>query len=169
MMICGIDPGFSGGISFLKAGAGASSTVVIRTIPMPIIEVKKKKYIDVTDVKNKLIAHHPNKVYLEKVGARPGQGVTSMFSFGYWSGVLEGLCAGMNIPYTLIPPQTWMKEVLGGLPKDSAKSSVIYATRTWPYATWKKSELAKNYHDGMTDSACIAYYGILQEIKALHE
>ena len=43
---------------------------------------------------------------LERVHAMPGQGVTSMFSFGanygYWRGVLQGL----RIPFTEVHPRT---------------------------------------------------------------
>ena len=51
---------------------------------------------------------------LERVHAMPGQGVTSMFSFGanygYWRGVLQGL----RIPFTEVHPRTWQKGLMLG-------------------------------------------------------
>ena len=46
---------------------------------------------------------------VEKVGAMPGQGVSSMFKFGRQAGMLEGVLAALQIPYQLITPQAWRK------------------------------------------------------------
>lgn len=40
----------------------------------------------------------------------PGQGVVSMFNFGHNLGYIEGLLQAFDIPYQLVPPQTWKKE-----------------------------------------------------------
>ena len=55
------------------------------------------------------------RAYLEKVHAMPGQGVTSMFSFGKGYGFLRGVLTGLSIPYIDTPPQSWQKGVgVGG-------------------------------------------------------
>jgi hypothetical protein len=43
--------------------------------------------------------------------ALPGQGVTSMFSFGRSVGQVEGLLAGARIPVSYVTPQSWQKAV----------------------------------------------------------
>ena len=47
---------------------------------------------------------------VEKVGAMPGQGVTSMFNFGKSAGFIEGVLSALGIPYQLVTPQRWKKE-----------------------------------------------------------
>lgn len=47
---------------------------------------------------------------LERVGARPGQGVTSMFKFGENFGFIQGLLTACSIPYGLVTPQKWKRE-----------------------------------------------------------
>ena len=47
---------------------------------------------------------------LEHVGAMPGQGVTSMFSFGDNFGFIRGLLTAHGVPYELVRPQKWKKE-----------------------------------------------------------
>ena len=75
-------------------------------------------------------------VTIEKVGAMPGQGVVSMFSFGRGAGLWEGLVCGLDISYLLVHPATWHKELL----KDMAKgkhSSIVAAERLFPQFTAK--------------------------------
>ena len=45
-------------------------------------------------------------MYIEKVAAMPGQGVTSMFNFGKGFGVLLGAAAGLGLQTTQVTPQT---------------------------------------------------------------
>ncbi len=61
------------------------------------------------------------RAYVEKVGAMPGQGVTSMFSFGRSLGLVEGILAGMTVPTELVLPSAWRKamNVRGG--KDGSR------------------------------------------------
>jgi len=55
-----------------------------------------------------------------------GQGVSSTFSFGHSAGVVEGLIAGMGIPYSKITPQAWKKAYnLIGKDKDAARSRAV--------------------------------------------
>jgi hypothetical protein len=82
-----------------------------------------------------------------------------MFSFGYGTGILEGILIAMRIPYRRVRPQEWMKEVLKGLPKVE-KASVLFCQRQWPGTDWRGTERSKKPHDGKTDSACMAYYGL---------
>ena len=60
---------------------------------------------------------------LEKVGAMPGQGVVSMFTFGHAAGAVAGVLAALEVPVTLVTPQRWKKAAgLIGTDKD-----VVYA------------------------------------------
>jgi hypothetical protein len=48
---------------------------------------------------------------LEFVGARPGQGVCSMFSFGRATGVAIGALEILGLPWCDVAPQTWQRWV----------------------------------------------------------
>jgi crossover junction endodeoxyribonuclease RuvC len=76
-----------------------------------------------------------------------------MFAFGRAAGVVEGALAGLGVPYTDVPPATWIKAmgVRGG--KDGARNR---AMELWP----KQAELFKRVKDdGRADAALIAAYG----------
>ena len=49
----------------------------------------------------------PVMCYLEKVHAMPGQGVTSMFTFGQNYGFLRGLLIARGIPFEEVQPNPW--------------------------------------------------------------
>src|SRR5512135_425676 len=46
---------------------------------------------------------------IEAVSARPGQGVTSMFSFGRSAGLVEGVVATLGISAIWVLPQQWKR------------------------------------------------------------
>ena len=73
-------------------------------------------------------------VAIEKVGAMPGQGVTSMFSFGAGYGLWRGIVVGLGLSYELVRPQAWQKEMLAGMPrgKQTKESAVQKAKQLWP-------------------------------------
>ena len=68
---------------------------------------------------------------LEEVHAMPAQGVTSMFSFGRVYGFLIGLLVAHRIPFTLVTPRRWMKDLSfqGGGIKSRSR---IRASREFP-------------------------------------
>jgi len=93
-------------------------------------------------------------VVLEQVSAMPGQGVTSMFTFGQnyggWIATLELL----KLPYQLVRPQAWQKAILGSFPKGESKARALdYASRLHPNLALKKKD------SGIADAICMAHYG----------
>ena len=120
MRVVGIDPGCSGAIVVLNGG-GVEDYLI-----MPLIKVGSKSRVNGAAVAALLRVHVINHAYLEQVGAMPGQGVSSMFTFGHAAGVVEGIIQGLNIPYTLVTPQAWKKSAgLIGTDKDAARSRAI--------------------------------------------
>lgn len=68
---------------------------------------------------------------VEEVGARPGEGVTSVFTFGLAVGTVLGALA---CPVSLVSPQEWKRASrLGGLKGEEAKTAARqYAMELWP-------------------------------------
>ena len=126
MIIIGIDPGVSGGISILE------NKKVIEVFDMPtMIDGKKnKKQVNGAQVSNiikeKLNSENEIIVVVEHVNAMPGQGVTSMFNFGQSFGVIKGICSALSIPIYFVRPIKWKKHFnLIKTNKDASRTKVI--------------------------------------------
>lgn len=93
---------------------------------------------------------------VEKVGAMPHQGVSSMFSFGQSYGFIQGVLTALGIPYQLVPPRKWKAEF--GLLNTSKEDSVRVAKRLFPDVNLLPSERCRKDSDGMSDSLLMAEY-----------
>lgn len=92
---------------------------------------------------------------LEHVGAMPGQGTVSMFSFGENFGFIQGVLKTMDIPYELVRPQKWKKEY--GITSDK-NTSIEVCKRLFPNVSLKRTEKCKKDDDGLAESILIAEY-----------
>ena len=116
----GIDPGASGAIVVLH------DNKIVGFLLMPVFKDGKSTRVNGAEVANFMRKYPGGHVYLERVHAMPGQGVSSMFTFGHAAGVVEGILQGACIPYTLVTPQSWKKRAgLIGADKDAARSRAI--------------------------------------------
>jgi len=108
MIILGIDPGLSGALAFLDTATG-----IIAVEDMPTVTVmrnrKEKREVSPQLVAAMVVKRHVEAAFLEKVNAMAGQGVSSVFSFGRSAGIIEGVLAAFDIPFTLVTPQSWQK------------------------------------------------------------
>ena len=120
-MYLGIDPGCSGAVVLIGAGGE-----YVDHMAMPTIKVGTKSRVNGAALAAWIRQHGVSHAWLEQVGAMPGQGTASMFTFGHAAGVAEGILQGLNIPYTLVTPQAWKKSAgLIGSDKDAARSRAI--------------------------------------------
>lgn len=150
-MIIGIDPGCSGALVAMDAHLR-----YVAHLSMPTVKVGTKSRVNGAAVAAWLRAQPIDitHAYLEQVGAMPGQGVSSMFTFGHAAGVVEGVLQGMCIPYTLVTPQSWKKRAgLIGLDKDAARSRAI---QLWPEL---RALDAKGKGQALADALLIARFG----------
>jgi len=136
----GIDPGQKGGIGVITDNNKFTYPYSAETL----IEVLRKA------------AQEGNiSTCVEKVGAMPGQGVVSMFSFGKSAGFIEGVLQAFGIPYQLILPQTWKKEFSLNKSKDK---SVEVCKRLFPGVNLLATPRCKKEHDGMAEALLMAEY-----------
>lgn len=91
---------------------------------------------------------------LEKVGAMPHQGVTSMFTFGTGFGWLQGVLDAYKIPYELVTPQKWKKEFSVTADKNS---SIAVCERLFPTVNLIPPR-CRVKHDGMAEAALMALF-----------
>lgn len=150
MIIMGIDPGLSGGIVILHTHTGQ-----LLTFTMPIKQHSKKRSIEPEGVIDIIDMFKPDVAILEEVHAMPGQGVTSMFTFGLGYGLLIGILKAKNIKSYLVSPRVWQKMVSLGRGYEEAVDQI---KQLFPDVSFKMPR-AKKDHDGLLDAACLAWYG----------
>ena len=103
---------------------------------------------------------------IEAVHAMPGQGVSSMFSFGQRLGELEGMLQTLSIPYSKVRPQAWQK-ACQIVPKSGKKGIFQVMSSLYPGAelTGPKGGI----RDGRCDALGMAHYLKLQYEKENNE
>jgi crossover junction endodeoxyribonuclease RuvC len=92
---------------------------------------------------------------VEHVGAMPGQGVTSCFSFGQNFGFILGLLTAFRIPFELARPQRWKREF--GCTSDK-NTSIAVAKRLFPDVDFRRTPQCKKPHDGICEALLMAEY-----------
>lgn len=109
------------------------------------------------DISHTLTEYKP-LVFIEKVHAMPGQGVTSMFSFGFGAGLLAGILSCHDVSWEYVTPQKWKATMTEGLPKDK-NISVTVALRLFPDAKDILVGPRGGAKDGIADALLIAEWG----------
>lgn len=152
MIILGIDPGLSGALALYD-----TSEQTVEVIDMPVLDLvrngKKKGEVSAQALANLLAGRGVKAAYLERVNAMPGQGVTSVFSFGRSTGIVEGILAAYDISTTLVTPQAWQKAVGQRAGKDGSRERAMQLFPAQADLFQRKKD------DGRSDAALIAYYG----------
>lgn len=150
-MILAIDPGASGALAFFNVSAGT-----LDIMDMPTVEVKRgakdKREISPQMLAALINARKPDTAVLERVGAMPGQGSSSMFQFGRGVGMVEGVLAALHIPTEYVTPQAWQRAVGARDGKDGNRQR---AAELFPaYA----HQFARKKDDGRADAALMAWW-----------
>jgi crossover junction endodeoxyribonuclease RuvC len=156
MIVAGIDPGLSGAVAFLDAESG----ILIDVLDVPTLALsrggKAKRELDAHSLAAALGRNRIGHVFVEQVGAMPGQGVSSVFSFGKSFGIVIGILAARGVPMTFVAPTGWKRALGVPAAKDGARARASQllpaAAHHWP--------LVK--HDGRAEAALIGYYGLRQ-------
>ena len=92
---------------------------------------------------------------LEHVNAMPGQGVTSMFTFGENFGLIQGMLQALEIPYELVRPQKWKKEY--GITKDK-NTSITVCKRLFPDVSLLPTDRCRKESPDMAEAILMAEY-----------
>lgn len=177
--VAGIDPGLAGGIVFLSQNGDEPKRFVMPVIEIPGKgKVKTKHEYDLGTIRRLLVEHNASHVFIEKqqpmtkpqvkrchkcgtiVETTQAQGIISTFQTGRGFGLLEGLLAGMQLRYTVVPPQTWQPKLLGGIPgADSKAKARVVAGQLFPGLDLRANERCRTPHEGITDALLIAVHG----------
>lgn len=141
MIYIGIDPGKKGAMAIIKPSG------------IEICAYSEAAYNDALTAVATLA--EGVRCCLEHVGAMPGQGVTSMFSFGDNFGFIRGLLTAHGVPYELVRPQKWKKEYSITADKNSA---IAVCTRLFPDVSLLPTSRCKKPSDGYAEALLMAEY-----------
>lgn len=152
----GIDPGITGAVGVLKNG----QYLAVFDIPsMMKGGGTVKRETDPAGLAREITSRVDSKEYceilLERVNAMPGQGVSSVFSFGDSYGVCRAVIAVLGYPTVLVPPAVWKKHF--NLSRDKEESRTL-AIRLFPNA-----DLSLKKHADRAEALLMARY--LYEVK----
>ncbi len=123
----GIDPGKSGGITFIHPNG------VVEAVPMPGTDQEICDHLRT--------AGKDAVVVIEKVHAYPRQGVVSSFNFGKGYGGLLMALTCLHLMYYEVSPQKWQKSL--GIEPAKKKGTGAETQAQWK---WRLKEVAEELH-----------------------
>lgn len=130
--VIGIDPGLGGGFSIMTQALDGKVSCEVHGVPVIRDKPKTKKAkgkndYDVAAIAKILKPYEGKNVFvcLERVNAMPGQGVTSMFTFGEGFGIWRGVVGALGFSLKLVTPMTWKSEWADKLLKKVEKSDLV--------------------------------------------
>ena len=155
-VIVGIDPGLTGAIAVISVNP--ITCVAVHDIPTILSRNETKKVTDLSSL-SKIIREISTEyrvlaVLIELVASRPDQGVVSVFSFGFGTGLLHGVCAANGLKIAEISPAVWKADL--NLTRNKA-DSLHLAKKIFPESA---KSFEKMKHNGRAEAALIAYFGI---------
>jgi len=101
-------------------------------------------------------------VYIERTSARPGQGVTSMYNFGYGCGTIYGVFSALGYIVRYVTPQRWKKVVLGTQYTHDKEGAIAFCREHYPHIDLIRPR-CRTPHDGIADSVAIWHYGMIDQ------
>ena len=154
----GIDVGGKGFITTQKEGVFSHYSIAdndLYQLSEIMAEIRKEKEI---------------VCVIEDIHSIYGASAKSTFNFGFCKGYLIGLLAANRIPYHLIPPKEWQKEIWSNADKvvkyssdgkkstDTKNTSINACKRIFPHLDLRKNERCRNIDDNKVDSILMSEY-----------
>lgn len=163
----GIDPGTKG---FIAVNNGQD---------VEFLSINDNDFYAISDFLTNIKEKYNNVVcIMEEVHAIFGASAKSTFSFGEINGVLKGLLMANKIPYHLVQPKNWQKEMWDNKDMDASytiqmrngkeiskkvvntkQTSINAAKRLFPTIDLRKTTKCKNIDDNKCDSLLLSEYG----------
>lgn len=149
MITIGVDPGLTGAIGVLRDGV----YVAVEDMPTAVkgagsVKSEVNAAGLITILKQHIWSSEFTSIVIEKVGARPEQGVSSVFSLGDSYGCARTACASTGTELHQVPPVTWKKHFKLSSDKELSRALAI---RLFPGAS-----LHLKKHDGRAEALLLA-------------
>ncbi len=160
--IAGIDIGKDGAIVVIDGKGNLIRKTVTPKIGNELDYVEFSKFMEGVDM-----------CVIEEVHAIFGSSAKATFSFGQVFAAPQAICAAMKIPYSLVQPKIWQREMFEGIPamfrpkkpkqkkptRDTKGMALLASSRLFPNLDLTPTERSKKPHDGIVDALLIAEYG----------
>jgi crossover junction endodeoxyribonuclease RuvC len=158
-IILGIDLGKTGALAAILKEA----TALITVHDMPILNdgPKGRPAINGPLLAQLIAETHAAEAFIETIGPRPFEGVVQSFAFGRAKGLVEGVCASLNVSITWLTAPQWKR--LTNIPagKDGVKDMArAECCRRWPA---QASLFSRKRDDGRAEACLIAVAGLKRE------
>ncbi|MDQ0505971.1 RuvC family protein [Xanthobacter agilis] len=147
MIILGVDPGLNGAFAILGDGA------LIEAADLPTMGEGARRRLDSGAWSDTLRLTRFDLAVVEQVGAMPGQGVSSMFRFGYAAGQIIGVIDALRIPVKWVSPASWKRSMNIGADKEKSRALAI---ETFPDL---RDRFRRKADHGRAEAALIALWG----------
>lgn len=146
MNILAIDPGLTGAIALIR------TTGAPLLFDMPTMGRGKGSRLRVNMAELALIVRQceADAAIIEEVSAMPGQGVTSMFSFGESYGIAQMAIVAAGLPIQRVQPRSWKGHFGLSREKDQSRTKAI---ELYPAVA---EQLARKKDNGRAEALLIA-------------
>jgi len=152
MIVAGIDPGKSGALAITYPDGSVQAfdvpRVKLKGKDVPAWQEWQRSWSGAFDFAG------VDLVVIEDVAARPGQGVTSMFTFGRTLGFVHALAVASGAAVQTVTPTVWKGKL--GLLNSSKGASREKATALYPKSV---GLLGRVKDDGRAEAILLAHYG----------
>lgn len=149
MRVIGLDPGITGGYA-----SWDGETLAV--LPIPSFKARSRgREIDWVTLAEQfsLLMSDADHAYIERVQARPHDGGSAGFKFGYVTGGQRVLVSACMIPVTEVAPHAWKMDM--GLSQDKNASFAKVREKFPAY----RHLFERKADEGVAEAALIAYYG----------
>jgi hypothetical protein len=154
VIICGVDPGFSGAWVWLDTG----TCRILKVEDMPVVTQTvgrmHRRRVDKTALEELVADCNADLVVVEDPGARPRQ--TGAMAFGFGLGCVHMALHAARIRLETIVPAKWKKDLR--VPANK-KEAVIRAEELFPEAREMFRGPRGGVMDGRAEAAMLAFYG----------
>lgn len=147
MNVVGIVSGFKGAIAVLD-----SNGQILELLDMPIFKTNKVE-VNESKIANVLKKYTVDHVFIEKAIPNPDQDITNTFWNGMIFGILQGICFGMRLRYTIIVSPVWRKFMLNGTRRNNG-SSIVRVKQLYSNIELNRKDIGK------ADAILIGLYGM---------
>lgn len=125
--VLGVDPGAGGAFALIDT---RDLHTLVDLADMPVTAFRKggkdRRELSEAGIADLVLRLAPIDVaWIELVGARPGQGVTSMFKFGIAVGLVRGVLAMAQVPRCYVTPVEWKKSFRLGRDKQESRRRAL--------------------------------------------
>jgi crossover junction endodeoxyribonuclease RuvC len=120
--VLGVDPGLTGAFAVIETSL---DLLLVWDMPVALSGTGSRKEVIPVFVADIVRDTAPDVCFIERVGAMPKQGVSSVFSFGRSYGVVLGVLGALRVPVHLIAPAQWKRTMKLGQDKAAARAMAV--------------------------------------------